>query len=315
MLHAGKVLPVMVLLLSFIKVGAQQTTLTDRIDASQISVGDPVRVFIEVHHNDKLGKLQWATIPDTFNTLEVREKGKIDTLKQGGITTYKQRITITGFDSGIFKIPSFYFTVQPNSGTPYTVQSDSFQITVQTLAVDTTKAFKGIKEIIQVKSSWLDYIWYIVGAIILIILVVFIALYFIKNRKVQLPVGPKEPEETFYDKALRQLTELEQKHMWQNGQVKQYYIELTDILRSYIEDRFRTPAMELTTDELLAIVMRNKEMVSSRELLSGILYTADLAKFAKAEPLPAEHVSAMEQTMQFINTTKPVIIETKPEQS
>ena len=74
-----------------------------RIDAAQITVGDELRLFIEVQNNTAKDQLQWAVIPDTFNTLEVKERGKIDTIKQGDITIYKQRLVITGFDSGIFQ--------------------------------------------------------------------------------------------------------------------------------------------------------------------------------------------------------------------
>lgn len=96
---------------------AQNTTATARIDATQIMVGDQARVFLEVQHNPA-NRLQWATIPDTFNNLEVVEKGKIDTIANGGLTTYRQRLLITGFDSGMFKVPPFVFSVIPGNDTP-----------------------------------------------------------------------------------------------------------------------------------------------------------------------------------------------------
>ncbi len=134
-----------------------------RLDANQIVVGDQARLFIQVQNNPSLGRLQWATIPDSFNNLEIVERGKIDTTRQGDIVTYRQRLLITGFDSGVFKIPAFVFPVIPNTGAAYTVQTDSFGLLVQTVEVDTTKGFKGIKGIVYVKSNWLDYIWFIVG--------------------------------------------------------------------------------------------------------------------------------------------------------
>jgi hypothetical protein len=92
--------------------------------------------------------------------------------------------------------------------------------------------------------------------------------------------------------------------------VKLYYSELTDILRGYIEERFKTPAMELTTDELLSKSHDHREMSAHYDELAQILHTADLAKFAKAEPLPFEHTQALEQTKQFVIATKAVIVET-----
>ncbi len=285
-----------------------------RMDARQIVVGDQARLFIEVKNNPSTGRLQWATIPDTVNDLEIVERGKIDTLAQGGFVTYRQRLLITGFDSGMFKLPPFVFSVIPNSGTPYTIQTDSFSLLVQTVAVDTTKGFKGIKNIIYVKSTWRDYIWYFIGGIILIILTVFVVLYFIRNKKIA-PPKPQGPVETLQDKTLRLLSELDTRQLWQKNQVKEYYVELTDIIRNYIEERFHTPAMELTTDELLYKVQLHRELQPYQTLLSVILHTADLAKFAKAQPLPQEHTDAMEKACEFVNTSRPVIIETPTEKT
>ena len=130
------------------------------------------------------------------------------------------------------------------------------------------------------------------------------------KKKPEEVVVPKEPAETLHQKTLRLLNELDAKQLWQKGSVKLYYVELTDILRGYIEQRFKTPAMELTTDELLTKSHSHKEMSRHYDELSQILHTADLAKFAKAQPLPYEHTQTLEQAKAFVNATKPVIVET-----
>lgn len=307
----GRILGYMVVLLfSSLHTYAQgNAKASARIDAKQILVGDQARLFLEVHSDAGVEKLQWAVIPDSFNNLEVVEKGKIDTIKQGNTITYRQRLLITGFDSGLFRIPSFVFPVIPNSGNTYTVQSDSFDLLVQTVAVDTTKGFKGIKGIIYVKSTWLDYIWYIVAGLVFLVLFAFVIIYFMRNKKVP-GLKPAGPVETLQDKTLRMLNELETKQLWQKNQVKEYYVELTDIVRNYIEARFDTPTLELTTDEILTKVQSTKELHKHYELLSVILYTADLAKFAKAQPTPLEHTDTMDRAKQFVDTTRPVIAPT-----
>ncbi|HRO41619.1 MAG TPA: hypothetical protein PL009_02205 [Flavipsychrobacter sp.] len=295
---------------------AQDATVKARVDATQITVGDQIKLHIEAAHNSKQSRLQWAALPDTFNSLEIVEKGKIDTSKQGDIVSYKQQLLITGFDSGSFKIPAFPFPVIPHSGTPYSLQTDSFQILVQTIAVDTTKPFKGIKEIIAVKSTWQDYLWFIIGGIILLVLAIVVFMYFRKNKKTEIPVAvPKAPPEPVDEKALRLLGELERQQLWQKDKIKEYYVQLTDILRMYIEERFQTPAMELTTDELLQKVKMHPEMGLQYDRLSIILRTADLAKFAKAQPLPHEHTNVIDLTKQFVMQTKPVITNTTQSQS
>ncbi len=296
-----------VILFPFLSFAQTSTVATARLDARQIMVGDQARLFLEVQNNPTLGALQWATIPDTFNNLEVVERGKIDTIKNGDVVTYRQRLLITGFDSGLFKVPSFVFSVIPGSGTAFTVQSDSFQLLVQTVAVDTTKGFKGIKGIIYVNSSWKDYIWYIVGGVVILALIIFAVWYYLRKKMAAKPV-PKGPQESLQDYTLRLLSALDSKQLWQKKQVKEYYVELTDIVRNYIEQRFNTQALELTTEEILNKVQLVKDLQPHYDILFQILQTGDLAKFAKFQPLPHEHIDAMDKAKEFINTSRPVII-------
>jgi len=282
-------------------------SVSARIDAKQITVGDQAQLFIEARHNTLQSKLQWAVLPDTFNSLEIVEKGKIDTVKQGDIAIYKQRLMVTGFDSGSFRIPAFLFSVIPNQGHAYTLQTDSFELLVNTVAVDTTKGIKPIKGILNVKFSWRDYIWFIVGGAVLLLVIIAVVIYLAKRRKAPAPPPPPAPEVPLHEQYLKLLEGVDHKQLWQQGRVKEYYVELTDVLREYVEKRFHTQALELTTDELLDIARRHHELAVHHDLLAGILRTADLAKFAKAQPLPAEHVAALDAARSFIETTKPVV--------
>jgi hypothetical protein len=280
-----------------------------KVDALQLIVGDQLRMFVEVKHNNTQSKITWTALPDSFNHLEVVERGKIDTFVQGANVTYKQRIVITGFDSGSFVIPPLSFQVTPQSGDPYAVATDSFRILVQTVPVDTTKPFKGIKNIFLVKGSWLDYLMYIIAGIILIILAVVTTRYFMKNKKVA-PPRPSAPKESLHDKTIRLLRELEEQKLWQSGKIKEYYTQLTDIVRIYIEERFNTAAMELTTDELLHKARMRADMQPYFPQLTQVLQMADLAKFAKAEPLPEEHTAAMASAIAFVTSSKQTVTET-----
>lgn len=271
---------------------------------SKILVGDQLSYTIEAKHDAGKSRLQWASIPDTFNNLEVIERGKIDTGTQGDVTIYRQTLLITGFDSGVYVIPSFVFPVVPNSGTAYSLQTDALPVLVQTVAVDTTKPFRDIKDIIPIETTWRDYLWLIIAAIALLVLVIVLIIY-LKNRKTKpKPPPPSPPVEPLHMQALRMLSTLEQKQLWQSGKVKQYYIGLTDILRSYIEARFNTPTMELTTDELLDSIKDHPELRPYTNALAALLRKADLVKFAKAQPAEEEHMLAMEQSVQFVNDTK-----------
>jgi hypothetical protein len=111
----------------------------------------------------------------------------------------------------------------------------------------------------------------------------------------------KTPHET----ALEELAALRNAGLWQLGKVKDYYTELTEILRRYISERYLLNAMELTSDEILSAGFMRLLDNSSMENLTFILRTADLVKFAKAKPLPQDHDQCMTAAESFVKATIP----------
>ena len=163
------------------------------------------------------------------------------------------------------------------------------------------------------KSSWLDYLWLIIAGLVAL-LAIGLLIYFTRQKKQMIPPPPPPPE-PLHIRALQALDELEKEDLWQKGAVKEYYVRLTDILRSYIEARFGIPAMERTTDELAGIARRHAGLAAQADRIYQILFTADFAKFARAQPLPTEHLAAMQSTRDFITATIPTPPPATPEQS
>lgn len=281
-----------------------QVQLSVRTDAQQIQVGDPLHYFVTATADTTKSRIRWAVYPDTFNTLEITERGKIDTVRNGASVTLKQRLLITGFDSGSFQIPRFVFLSENKDGTRDSLFTDSLRLLVQTVPVDTNKPFKGIKGVAVVESSWLDNLPLIIGLLVAIGIIAWVAVYFARNRKVAIPKpGPRV--ETYYERTVRLLDELDRKQLWQQNKVKEYYTELSETVRQYIEHRFQTNAMELTTEELLHKAKKHREMAVFRKSLKPLLQAADLAKFAKANPLPEEHIEALQLAKDFVRISKP----------
>ena len=107
------------------------------------------------------------------------------------------------------------------------------------------------------------------------------------------------------------LGELDGKQLWQNDKVKLYYIELTDIIRTYIERELNIPALESTTDELMETI-RDFNEIKTLDLpketvqnLQKLLQEADLVKFAKHKPMSNEIEYHRVDTESIINELKP----------
>lgn len=150
-----------------------------------------------------------------------------------------------------------------------------------------------------------DYVIY--GFILLIIfgllvwLGVVMLLRYLRNRRIAPPPAPKIPPHVVANKAL---VELGHRKLWQKGKFKTYYTELTSILRAYISGRWGVGALEMTTDEII-VALRDVEMPSSsRNDLIAILRTADMVKFAKAEPEAEENDENLNRALYFVENTK-----------
>lgn len=273
-------------------------------DATKLLVGDQARVFLSAQCDPTKSRISWPQVPDSFGKLEVVEKGRIDTVKKGVLAIYTQRLLVSGWDSGEYMIPPFQFGVTPTNGAAYNISTEGLRLSVSTVPVDTTKPFKPIKGIMQVESSWTDYLGWIILGLFLLTNIIGLIIWLNTRRKPKVVAAPPPPE-PLHEKALRELTTLEAESLWQKGEVKEYYVRLTDILRNYIEERFNVPALERTTDELTAAANGHIELAFQSQRLYSILSTADMAKFARAQPTPAEHISAMQSTKDLIMATIP----------
>jgi hypothetical protein len=148
-----------------------------------------------------------------------------------------------------------------------------------------------IKDIVAAESHWGNW-WKYLLAFLLLSAIGALVYWYIKKK--QQKVIEEEVYKTPIEKATSLLTILEKKELWQNGEIKEYYSELTDIARNYIEEAIEIPAMESTTSELIMALRAasvKKKMTLSQETIENlerVLKQADLVKFAKSKPMDFE---------------------------
>ncbi len=276
------------------------------LDSTTVLIGKQSTLTIELTKS-ATAPVYWPSFADTLGGVDVVSASAIDTLNvQGGSITLRQMLKVTAFDSGFFVIPPVNFYASPND-TTVLASTNPVLITVQTIPVDTTKEFIDIKGVREVPFNWRDYIYYIIGGIILIHLILLgIYLYYRFKKKKSLPsLFKKAPEVPPHVIALNALKELDAGKHWQNGQYKFYHATLSDIIRAYIEKRWNVPAMEQTTDEILSSQLITFIDADVKQKLSSLLRIADLAKFAKLQPLANENEQSMRDATEFVNLTTP----------
>jgi len=250
-----------------------------KVDTTQIRIGEQILYEISTPSQSKVQFPQLKL--DSLKHLEIVQDFPIDTLKN---RLYKKYL-LTSFDSGQYTIPAQEVFISNQR-----FLTDSILIQVGTVAVDTTKqGLFPIKPIYKAPpKTWHEYLyllWWLLGILLLIGLVWWLAF----RSKKMIQWKPKVVL-TPFDIALNQLKVLDEKNLIGQQKIKEYYTELTDIVRNYIEQDVKISAMEITSDELIRILKKTnkyKKLGISRDQINHLelfLHNADLVKFAKAKP-------------------------------
>jgi hypothetical protein len=276
---------ILVFALCSIAAFAQQKKVTTAIDTTKNKIGAEFKLTLKTNV-DTLSKVNFPTFKN-FGALEVIESYPIDTIKKDDRYELTKKYGLTQFDSGKYMIPRLPVII---NGKPYL--TDSIRVEVNNIAVDTLKQkMYDIKDIVPVKDKIGDWWIYLLIAIVIAVGGYFLY-HFIKKRQQQ--KADEFAYKTPIEKATLLLQSLEKKELWQKGEVKNYYSELTDIARNYIEEAIHIPAMESTTSELIvalraASVQKKMSLTPETvENLERVLRQADLVKFAKSKPLDYE---------------------------
>jgi len=276
-----------------------------KLDSSHILIGDQTQLHLILTQNP-----DWkATMPTEFqlgDSIEVLDITTIDTLNTSPNLVLQKDLTITSFDSGQVRIPPIGLKFKnPTTGEIQTIYSRPVFLNVGLIAVSDSTEMKDIKDIIEESATLEDYMPYLIGLGIALILGLLIW-FFLSRRKKEIPIELPPIIRPAHDIALEKLHELKNEEIWQKGNIKVYQTRLTDIIRYYIEERYEVPAMESTSFEIVEYLKDKDISTGLKTKLREMLEIADLVKFAKAKPAQNIHEKLMEDAENFVRTTKPV---------
>ena len=289
---------------------SQKVQATAKFSKDLIRIGDQTELTLKVNYNEKDGihSVKFPLLKDTvIGKVEILSKSEVEKYSPDknnpSIIEQTQKFTITCFDSGYYAIPPFRFLVNNDSGTM--AESEAIMLTVKTVAADTTKAPKDIKAPLEEPYTFRDALPYIVFGLAAVAVIVAIVILVQRNNKRPKRIIPKEPPLPPHLLALRQLDALRDKKLWQEGKLKEYHSELSDIIRAYIEHTFPVNALELTTDEILHRFRRVNIARELKNKLQQLLVLSDMVKFAKETPVAEENELSLMNAYDFVKATMP----------
>ena len=241
------------------------------------------------------------------DTIELSRRFTSDTVELGsGRTQINYQIPLQAFDSGFYYLPPIQYVAGVD-----TVESNRVALKVLPVAAKADDEIEGYTSVADApEGSWSDripnflyYYWWLILLIILVVAaVVWGVIRYHRHGRILPGTKPQLPP---YEAARQALDRLKSRQLWQQGQVEQYFVELTDILRTYISRRFDVSAPEMTTQQFLTEAAENPVLAPYAPELHRLLTLADLVKFARTQSLPDENTEAFRIVSDFVDTTRP----------
>ena len=293
---------------------AQNVTVNAEIDSFQRLIGEQAKITLEVTANAG-SRIVFPNFEDELvEGIEIIHKAMLDTqyLNDKKRIEIKEVYTVTSFDSSLYVIPPFEVLVD---GEPYF--SKELAMAVYMMPVDTTnlEAFFGPKDIWRTKLSWVDVkdsVWIFIVMLLVGAAFAWVLIRYLNNKPIIriVKIKPKLPSHVV---ALKEIERIKADDKWRAGGLsKEYYTELTDAIREYLNDRFGFNATEMTTGEIVDNLMRVSDKETIKEL-EELLTMADLVKFAKFEPAMNENDRNILNAIEFVNRTKIAETEENPQ--
>jgi len=301
---------ILVCFVSSLSLCAQE--ISNTVDTTNIRIGEQIIYKINIK-TDSLGTIRFPESKD-FLPFEVINESKLDTNSLDKKYIISKQFALTHFDSGVFYIPAPKIQFLNRE-----VRLDSFRIKINSVVIDTTKqGLYGIKPIMKSKTQ-VDFLYWLY-VILALSLIAFFIYYrnqifsFFKIHKLEVEYF------TPYEKAIKELSEIKKLRYDSNIDVKNYYSNLTFVVRNFLNQKIINNALECTTKEL---IIRLNLLKSSKKYnlsnptiknIDNIFSRADLVKFAKYEPDYKTALNDLESLEKEIDNIKLILPEPTKEE-
>jgi len=283
-----------------------QVTVEARIDSLQMLVGQQTGITIDVSCDGK------ATVElPTYQKgqqlapgVELVEMTAADTTKldDGHRMQVTRKYIVTAWDSSFYYIPPMKVRVNNKEYLTKNLALKVYTLDVDTLHYD---QYFGPKDVMDAPFSWDD--WKpVIASLVLILLLSGLAaylVYILRTGKPLIRIVRRKRKEPAHKVALTAIERIKTERTWAQEDSKEYYTQLTDTLRTYIQERYGFSAMEMTSGEIIERLTQENDEEALAELRE-LFQTADLVKFAKWTTLINENDANLMTALEYINQTK-----------
>lgn len=275
-------------------------TVEYSIDREAIMIGDPAELLITAYFPTN-GTL---ILPEVGREKEVvlLSRDWADVPREDGLTQSESRYFITSFRLGEHVVSTGMITCAVD-GQHFSTNFPAINLQVETaLEVGSTSEIADIKGIHKLPGRIPEWIWIVLGSAIAAFVIGLITSRLWKNRETLIPGAPPIPPHAI---AFQALEALKKRGLLEKDECSPFYTELSLILRTYLEGRFKLNAPDETTEEIVEEMSMSPELNSSQKgILQEFMRQADMVKFAKGHPDRSTMEAAFDTTKHFVEETR-----------
>lgn len=218
-------------------------------------------------------------------------------------TVWLYRCTVIAFDSAILQLPPV--AVRLHLGKSLETNAVQWQVVPKAISGDVS-GMAPMRDLHREPVRWTDYWPWAAGALAILLLIV----WRMRRRRKKTPVRaapvaapPPVREIPAQELALQKIDVLARQRLWEKGELKTHYVELSLLLREYLEKRYRISALESTTREILQLLKSTDFPLNLTASLRELLEQADLTKYARTPPPPEYHEKSLQNARDLVQRT------------
>jgi hypothetical protein len=274
------------------------------VDTSRITIGDRITYTLSINHVDTM-RVEKPGEGVNLGQFEIKDYKIYDPVREQGRVEEKFEYVISVFDTGTFVIPPFPVAYFPTDslGDYKLIEANPITIFVESVIQDEERQLRDVSPPIDIPFDYF-VLFTVLASVILIGTMVFFGYRLYKKRKeTGYLIRPPEPPRPAHEIALEAIEALIKKDLIAEGLIKEFYIEISEIIRRYIEGRFFIPALEETSSEILR-ELKNQDIDEEIQIhAKEFLELSDLVKFAKYKPVDEENQKIISLSKEFIEAT------------
>lgn len=288
-------------ILAFGVVSAQaegEVSVQASADRKSITIGDRIAFAIEVIAPRDANIQMPAFTDNMIGDFEIKDSKVKTSGLLFGKKKYLYRYHITTYAPGKRDIPRLNIKYKLKGSNDW-VTKKTAAISIDIRSVLPKELPPDIKDI-KGPASYFELNWFLIaGALAAIVILVIVVIMIMKARN-------RKPVRLPHETALEEL-EAARSQLINSGDIKEYFVGVSDCVRRYIERVFSLKAPEMTSEEFLNSLRDSAKLtITHKDLLKGFMNACDLVKFAKYNPTGEETENLHNTAVNFINETREV---------